>query len=300
MKSGVPVGYKEGSPRNPGIEDLNPSGSLAWGSEAGTYFDCHNYKFLESQTWYTLLTEEEADNFDLKIEFLSEKGNEMQIKVSGTIDIPVRFKTVASTTTDTISLSGKVTELNCGTLNMITATVSKNADGSNPVATGYIKPDEAGSFSYDFTGLDEKSTYYVTITAKGSKGESTTSIKAYTKAPPKVRTDDYSVYLYKGMTTVNRPYEVTVKCGQPLTYRFPMTKTLEKFGGWYYDNSGSEAKWNFGTIRYVFYKDRLRADVPLCKMDPERRSSYAQNRGREIQIHDVRSKSRRIVCRTRS
>ena len=50
MKSGVPVGYKEGSPRNPGIEDLNPSGSLAWGSEAGTYFDCHNYKFLESQT----------------------------------------------------------------------------------------------------------------------------------------------------------------------------------------------------------------------------------------------------------
>lgn len=80
MKSGVPVGYKEGSPRNPGIEDLNPSGSLAWGSEAGTYFDCHNYKFLESQTWYTLLTEEEADNFDLKIEFLSEKGNEMQIK----------------------------------------------------------------------------------------------------------------------------------------------------------------------------------------------------------------------------
>lgn len=235
MKSGVPVGYKEGSPRNPGIEDLNPSGSLAWGSEAGTYFDCHNYKFLESQTWYTLLTEEEADNFDLKIEFLSEKGNEMQIKVSGTIDVPVRFKTVASTTTDTISLSGKVTELNCGTLNMITATVSKNADGSNPIATGYIKPDEAGSFSYDFTGLDEKSTYYVTITAKGSKGESTTSIKAYTKAPPKVRTDDYSVYLYKGMTTVNRPYEVTVKCGQPLTYSFPMTKTLEKFGGWYYD-----------------------------------------------------------------
>ncbi len=234
MESGVPVGYKEGSARNPGIEDLNPSGALAWGSGSGT-FDCHNYKFLESQTWYTLLTEEEAANFNLKIEFLSAKGNEMDIKISGTIDVPVTFKAGTTTTTDTITLSGKVTELNCGTLNMITATVSKNADGSNPVATGYIKPEETGVFSYDFTGLDEKSTYYVTVTAKGSKGESTKSLKAYTKATPKVRTEDYSVYLYKGMTTANRPYEVTVKCGQPLTYSFPMTKTLEKFGGWYYD-----------------------------------------------------------------
>ncbi len=241
MKSGVPVGYK-GAAHAPGITPLYPNGNTGgssydcWSSKDGkNLFDCHNFKFVGAGTWYTLMTEEEAAQLNLKIEMLSASGNEMQIKVSGTVDVPVTFKASATTTIDTITIAGRVTELNCGTLNMITATVSKSADGSNPVATGYIKPDEAGAFSYDFTGLDDKSTYYVTIVAKGSKGESTKSIKAYTKAPPKVRTDDYSVYLYKGMTTANRPYEVTVKCGQPLTYSFPMTKTLEKFGGWYYD-----------------------------------------------------------------
>ena len=37
------------------------------------------------------------------------------------------------------------------------------------------------------------------------------------------------------MTAANRPYEVTVKCGETLKYSFPMEKSLEKFGGWYYD-----------------------------------------------------------------
>ena len=37
------------------------------------------------------------------------------------------------------------------------------------------------------------------------------------------------------MTKANRPYEVTVKCGETLKYSFPMEKSLEKFGGWYYD-----------------------------------------------------------------
>ena len=132
-------------------------------------------------------------------------------------------------------VSGKITDLNAGSLNMITAVISKKSDYSSPVATLYAKPEDNGTFRFDFEGLDQKSTYYAKITLRGSNGENTRELTLYTKAPPKVRTDDYSVYLYKGMTTANRPYEVTVKCGETLKYSFPMTKTFEVFGGWYYD-----------------------------------------------------------------
>lgn len=238
----VPNCYTNGSPHAPGLTPLYPSGDTGgknydtWSSKEGkNLFDSHGFKFVGSDTWYTLLTEEQAAQFNLKIEMLSEVGNEMRIKVSGTVAVPVDFKFSYDTTVNSASISGKITDLNAGTLNMITAVVSKKSDYSSPVETLYAKPEENGSFSFDFSGLDSKSTYYTKITAKGSNGESVRELKLYTKAPPKVRTDDYSVYLYKGMTAANRPYEVTVKCGETLKYSFPMEKSLEKFGGWYYD-----------------------------------------------------------------
>lgn len=238
----VPNCYTNGSPHAPGLTPLYPSGDTGgknydtWSSKEGkNLFDSHGFKFVGSDTWYTLLTEEQAAQFNLKIEMLSEVGNEMRIKVTGTVAVPVDFKFSYDTTVNSASISGKITDLNAGTLNMITAVVSKKSDYSSPVETLYAKPEENGSFSFDFSGLDSKSTYYTKITAKGSNGESVRELKLYTKAPPKVRTDDYSVYLYKGMTAANRPYEVTVKCGETLKYSFPMEKSLEKFGGWYYD-----------------------------------------------------------------
>lgn len=238
----VPNCYTNGSPHAPGLTPLYPSGDTGgknydtWSSKEGkNLFDSHGFKFVGSDTWYTLLTEEQAAQFNLKIEMLSEVGNEMRIKVTGTVAVPVDFKFSYDTTVNSASISGKITDLNAGTLNMITAVVSKKSDYSSPVETLYAKPEKNGSFSFDFSGLDSKSTYYTKITAKGSNGESVRELKLYTKAPPKVRTDDYSVYLYKGMTAANRPYEVTVKCGETLKYSFPMEKSLEKFGGWYYD-----------------------------------------------------------------
>lgn len=238
----VPNCYTNGSPHAPGLTPLYPNGDTGgknydtWSSKEGkNLFDSHGFKFVGSDTWYTLLTEEQAAQFNLKIEMLSEVGNEMQIKVTGTVTVPVDFKFSYDTTVNSASISGKITDLNAGTLNMITAVISKKSDYSSPVETLYAKPEENGSFSFDFSGLDSKSTYYAKITAKGSNGEAVRELKLYTKAPPKVRTDDYSVYLYKGMTAANRPYEVTVKCGETLKYSFPMEKSLEKFGGWYYD-----------------------------------------------------------------
>lgn len=238
----VPNCYTNGSPHAPGLTPLYPNGDTGgknydtWSSKEGkNLFDSHGFKFVGSDTWYTLLTEEQAAQFNLKIEMLSEVGNEMRIKVTGTVAVPVDFKFSYDTTVNSASISGKITDLNAGTLNMITAVISKKSDYSSPVETLYAKPEENGSFSFDFSGLDSKSTYYTKITAKGSNGESVRELKLYTKAPPKVRTDDYSVYLYKGMTAANRPYEVTVKCGETLKYSFPMEKSLEKFGGWYYD-----------------------------------------------------------------
>ena len=238
----VPNCYTKGAPHAPGLTPLYPNGNTGgsaydnWSSKEGkNLFDCRKFKFIGSDTWHTLLSDEQAEKLNLKIEMLSECGNEMQIKVTGTVAVPVDFKLSSTTTLDTASVVGKITELNCGSLNMITAVISKKTDYSDPVATLYAKPEENGSFSFDFTGLDSKSTYYAKITAKGSNGESFRELKLYTKAPPKVRTDDYSVYLYKGMTKANRPYEVTVKCGETLKYSFPMEKSLEKFGGWYYD-----------------------------------------------------------------
>ena len=234
--------YPKGAPRAPGLTPLYPNGGVGgnqyntWSSKEGkNLFDCHSFKFAGSETWCTLLSEEQAAKTNIKIEMLSECGNEMQIKISGTVGAPVDFKMAYDTDVNSAYVSGKITDLNAGSLNMITAVISKKSDYSSPVATLYAKPEDNGTFRFDFEGLDQKSTYYAKITLRGSNGENTRELTLYTKAPPKVRTDDYSVYLYKGMTTANRPYEVTVKCGETLKYSFPMTKTFEVFGGWYYD-----------------------------------------------------------------
>lgn len=243
MSSFNPVNaYQAGAPHAPGLTPLYPGGGTggnvysAWSSKEGkNLFDCRGFKFAGSDTWCTLLTEEEAEKTNIKIEMLSECGNEMQIKITGTVAVPVDFKLTYDTALDSASISGKLTDLNQGSLNMITAVISKKSDYSSPVATLYAKPEDDGTFKFDFEGLEQKSTYYAKVTLRGSNGESSRNLTLYTKAPPKVRTDDYSVYLYKGMTTANKPYEVTVKCGETLKYSFPMTKTFEVFGGWYYD-----------------------------------------------------------------
>ncbi len=234
--------YPKGAPRAPGLTPLYPNGNTGgdtydtWSSKEGkNLFDCRSFKFIGSETWCTLLSEEQAEKTNIKIEILSECGNEMQVKISGTVGAPVDFKMAYDTDVNSAYVSGKITDLNAGSLNMITAVISKKSDYSSPVATLYAKPEDNGTFRFDFEGLDQKSTYYAKITLRGSNGENTRELTLYTKAPPKVRTDDYSVYLYKGMTTANRPYEVTVKCGETLKYSFPMTKTFEVFGGWYYD-----------------------------------------------------------------
>ena len=69
----------KGSPHAPGLTPVcsnGVSGRKAWDNTKGNnIFESYNFKFAGSETWYTAITDEEAENDYVKIERLDPKGN---------------------------------------------------------------------------------------------------------------------------------------------------------------------------------------------------------------------------------
>lgn len=248
----LPNCYKTGGAAHaPGLTPLYANGNTGgsqynpWDKNDGT-FDATIYKFAGTEDneirWLTSIeTAEEAGDFALKIEMLSIAGDEMQIKISGTSQIaPFASASAGSSTQDTITVRGRVSSLNGGDLTGIKVTMASDEALTKDVKTASLKPDGTGYFEHVFDSLKAKSTYYFKLEATGKFGTTEKTFIGYTKAVPRVRTEDYIVYLYQGLTSVNKPYEKTVKCGEVLTYGFKMTKSLQKFAGWYLDPEYTE------------------------------------------------------------
>ena len=232
--------YK-GSAHAPGLTPLYKGGATGgsgyngWDMEDGI-FDCTNYKFAGSDTWYTLMSEEEAKDFHFTLEVTSGLGTEMTVRIKGTKSYAPFFECYSTNDqTDKVIIEGQMKSLNNTILRNLKCIISKNADFSNIEGTLYAKPNSAGEFTFEFTGLTPKSNYYYKITAYSDNGESFRTGSAITKAVPKVRTDDFMVYFYQFKTAANRPYEKVVKIGEEVTYSFPMTMSFSKFAGWYYE-----------------------------------------------------------------
>lgn len=216
-------------------------------NEAKAYaytFDSNNknYKFPYSNTPYTTLTKDQANGYNLIITVTSETSDAMNITVSGAYRMaPSVAGSVVGTSTETLSLKGRIRSLNGGNVTSCGLILSKsNTDFENGTKIPCV-PDENGSFSAEFTELTPNTKYFCKVYAEGEFGYSERVFSCYTDSIKKERTEYYVVYLYKGLTDVERSYEVKVKPGNTLSYNFPMQKNGYVFGGWFLDADFEEA-----------------------------------------------------------
>lgn len=246
--------YSGSVPHNPGLTPLYPNGATGgsgyngWDKTDGV-FDCTQYKFAGTGTWYSLMSDEEAEKLHFTLEVTSNLGTEMTVKISGTTAYAPFFTCNSKNdSTDSVTIVGQITSLNNTILKNLKCEISKSTDFSTLEGTKYAKPDSAGQFSFTIDGLSPKTNYYYRVTATSDNGDSVRNGAAITKAVPKVRTDDFMVYFYQFKTAANRPYEKVVKIGNEVTYSFPMTMSTQKFAGWYYEMAYIN-KFDMATIK---------------------------------------------------
>lgn len=242
----------EGSGHDPGVTVMGTNGLFvpygffynANASERFYYFDSSRYQFPVSGSAYTSLTEEEAAEFGLSIEILSERGDEMQVKITGAQTLPPSLNlSLVTKTTSQLTFKAKIKDLNGGSVTSCGLILSVKEDyTTDPDAKiVFLKPDEYGYFSYTFEELAENTKYFCTAFAEGTSGRGEKSTIGYTAAIPVPR-DYYVAHLYMGKTAAERSYDVKLKPGE--TIPDAVTKSMKKsgylFGGWYLDENYTE------------------------------------------------------------
>ena len=194
-------------------------------------FDIGNYTFSTTETWYTILNADQAKDFNVKIEFLSEPGEEMKIKIDGIYDMAAQFMVSQyNSTTTSIGLRATISNYFGNTIESCTISLSRNEDMSDAIVktAEILEEDIYGAL---FEGLTPGTAYYYKIEMVGSLNSRTVTGETLTMTP---RTN-YTIYVYKGLSENDRAYKVKVDFGEKFTYSFPMNKSGYAFCGWYLD-----------------------------------------------------------------
>ena len=208
-------------------------------NKAGLVFDCHDYFFPGSETWYTSLSPEEAEQFNLKIEILDDPGHEMQIKVTGAVSASPRYTFKTKIAENIISVSGQITDLNAQILTSLTLEISKSEDFSDAVSVP-LTPGADGTYSHVFTDLERGADYYTRVILGTKNGDFSQTIR---DRIPEIIVEDttkYSIRFFRGISENDKAYTVTAKVGEPVILTFPMTKSGYVFAGWYLDEEYTE------------------------------------------------------------
>ena len=225
----------------------------------GQVFDAHFYQFPGSMTWSTRMSEGQGDLFPLKIELLDDAGHEMKIKVTGTTTLVAPNVTNNySKTANTITVSGKINELNGLALNGVTVALSLKADMSD-ATTLEITPNADGSYVALFSELTSNKNYYVLVTYHTDKADIpdfVTNVKTKTESTD---TTHYNISFFRGLNSPDKAYSQKATVGEPISIKFPMNKEGSTFAGWYLDA-------NF----------KLPFDVTVGKNDNEEIALYAR------------------------
>ena len=223
----VPSVAEGGEPRNPASSGVF--------NKAGLVFDCHDYKFPGSETWNTSLTTEQEEGFNLQIEILDDPGHEIQIKITGApTDVAPRYDQVITTTETTLSINGKITDLNNQVLTSLTLELSATEDFKD-AKTVSLKPNTDGTYEYTFDGLNHSSYYYVRTTLGTKIGDFSETEKAMTTIVKIVDTSKYKINFYRALKENDRAYSQNATVGEAVVLKFPMNKTGYVFAGWYTD-----------------------------------------------------------------
>ncbi len=234
--------YEASSPIDPAVIAYHPSAMKICGLSPVAFTEgkdwvANTYIFPESKTWYTSMTAEEAAVMqNLKVEIVSELGHEIKVKISGADYVP-NMTWVASATNETVNsftVAGRITNLATATLNNLTIKLAEKSTGKE-ISTQQVKVKADGTFSVDYTGLTQNTTYTYTITADTSNGEVKTETNAYT-AVGEIKKTNYTISAYRNLTDNDTsPRSIKVNLGEKMAYSFPMTKSGYAFMGWYLD-----------------------------------------------------------------
>ncbi len=221
-------------------ENRNPAGPGVFNSK-GLVFDCRGYKFPGSETWHTSLTEEQAENFNLKIEILDDPGHEMKIKVTGAYEEATPRMTYRQTPSyDSIHCDGQIIDLNTQVLYSMTAEIAETADFAQLVQSIPVTPDSTGSFSVDFTGLKDGTEYYIRFAYETQNGMVYDVRRCKTNRFIPEDTTSYEVSFYRNTGSTNKAFKQTVKVGEAIVPAFTMNKVGYVFAGWYADEELTE------------------------------------------------------------
>ncbi|MGN1095020.1 MAG: InlB B-repeat-containing protein, partial [Eubacteriales bacterium] len=202
-------------------------------------FDCTEYEFFYSNTWYTVMTADEAATCNIKIEVLDEAGDEMRIVVDSTSVVPVRYTVEGSDRTiSSFSLNANITDYGESAIEYCKFAISEKRDMSDPIEKTFEK-DNNGVFTASFEGLKEGTTYYYTVEIK-TEAKTITKSGIISTASTPVAATSYTLTIYKKLTDNDKGITMKIKFGEKFTYSFPMTKSGYEFGGWYLDEACTE------------------------------------------------------------
>ena len=223
-----------------GITVLTPEGGYSGDvdnvafTSATESFDSSKYKFHTTGTWYMLLTEEQAADYNIKIEFLTEAGDEMTIRIDGIYDMPAQYKVSEyEYSTTTLGLKAVISNYYGNEIESCTISLSVNEDMSDAI-TKTAELIEDDTYGVLFDGLTADTKYYYKVEMVGSNNSNTVTGSTYTAAKEVVQTY-YTVHVYKGLKENESSYKVKVDFGEKFTYTFPMNKSGYAFCGWYLD-----------------------------------------------------------------
>lgn len=223
----VPSVAEGGEPRNPASSGVF--------NKAGLVFDCHDYKFPGSETWNTSLTTEQEEGFNLQIEILDNPGHEIQIKITGApTDVSPRYNQIITSTETTISVEGKINDLNNQTLTALTLEISASEDFKDAKSVS-LKPNTDGTYGHTFEGLNHSSYYYVRTTLGTKIGDFSETEKVMTTIVKIEDTSKYKINFYRALKENDRAYSQNATVGEEVVLSFPMKKTGYVFAGWYTD-----------------------------------------------------------------
>ena len=245
----VPMGISAIGPTNCGFR------YIATSQDGRSYtFEANSktYKFPVSGTSFTSLTGDDAKNFNLKIVVGDVAKDEMKVTITGVPKIaPMYTVTPSETTTTSITIGGRITDLCGGDVREIRLILSKNANATEK--DGIVKtvyPNADGTYSATFDGLESNTKYFCKVAVSGKNGERERIATAFTKIEKTARTDYYEIFLYKGLTAVEKRNRVKVKPGETFQYTFPMEKRGYAFCGWYLDPEYKE-RYDMGFTQTV-------------------------------------------------
>ena len=240
---GHAAGFTIISPTN-NVQDVDANST--WSSiSASNVFVANNtaqYKFpitYASQeknpgTWYTAMTAEQAAQCDIKIEFLSEPGNEMQIRITGANDLPAEIQIgSADKAQEEMTVAVNINDFNGAA---VTGCKIFFADNKNMTDAKEVEAQKTGvgKYAYKFTGLTPDKEYFFKTEVTTAYGVTTASGSDYTKAIP-VPDTNATVTLVINSDLYKNPVTQNVTVGNKIRINFQMTKKGYKFAGWYLD-----------------------------------------------------------------